>query len=644
MTIQAVDSHGQGKKGMTIAFASFLVPFLIFIVLFITPFGSTAFYSPMTHSLLLLATCVIAFYTAAVAYHAYLESKSVRLLVISSSFTIFGIGFFMHALALPFLSIFSEIVFDVTEHSGLLFGSIVFFGLFLPIYGAVDTVYKSRVAILSYIILFTITWFSAIIFFPVFSDFVEGLIPVIIVATALFFLVSSLLLVKKYDEKETVLTRYLIIGFSILVNSAIIPLFYTEWALSWWYFHLVFLAGFGAILAGLIKSRESEEELEAVFHTEDVRSKISTKIIVLVVALMTLTTITLSSMISRYVTSTIQKSVGDTQLHMAQETMRNIDHMLYERSVDVQVLAGSVVLGKTPVAGALADLQYRLDGFRSVSDSWDSLTLFDKSGKVVTSSGRITDGMGKGSAEEDTFTRALAGQVAYSDLVQSNTVASTVYFAAPVRSSAAKEAPITGVIVGQAAWSVIESEFARVAGQGVHVHLFNKGELMIATNGDQAELFNSDARFIHNAALSESSAISLMQKSNEGTFTALISQAPELGYKRYRGNGWEMLIESPASIVFADVSYVVEKIITILAALIAVAALIVLIVLYQLVFVPARTLSEALAYIAEHGDLVRVPVETNDEMGTLARAFNKMVETLSKAQAENIKKSEKLEQ
>lgn len=76
-----------------------------------------------------------------------------------------------------------------------------------------------------------------------------------------FIFISGALLVagigRILQEREIIFGHanfyYFIAGLSALVNTAVIPFFYKEWNLSWWYFHIVILIAELIIFWGIIK-------------------------------------------------------------------------------------------------------------------------------------------------------------------------------------------------------------------------------------------------------------------------------------------------------------------------------------------------------------------------------------------------------
>ena len=123
----------ENRSIIFIAFISFLTSFAGFILLYKGFFGGIIYHSHLAHSILLIITCAIAFYTAYLADQAYLKNRDPRVFIISLAFYVFGLSFLSHAVSIPDWQFFNEAIFDITEHYGLFIGAFILFALvFLP--------------------------------------------------------------------------------------------------------------------------------------------------------------------------------------------------------------------------------------------------------------------------------------------------------------------------------------------------------------------------------------------------------------------------------------------------------------------------------------------------------------------------------
>jgi len=276
----------KNKNVILLTLGAFLLPFSGFVFLANSALGQIEFHNHFFHSILLLITAVLAFYTAYAAYKSYGKNQDLRIFIISLSFYVFGFVFFFHGITIPDalhnFPWFNEAIFDVTEHYGLFLGSLVFLGLILPLHNFKETIYKNRVKIFGGLVLGLLFGFIALVVFPKFAEALESTIDFPTALTAIFFFISAVFLIKRFKEKQNTLLFYLILAFAILINSAIIPFFYGEWNALWWYFHITFLIGFAIILLGLIKNRKQEGGFENVFGEMPFYSNIKVKIWIIV--------------------------------------------------------------------------------------------------------------------------------------------------------------------------------------------------------------------------------------------------------------------------------------------------------------------------------------------------------------------------
>lgn len=198
--------------------------------------------------------------------------------VVALAFLVFGFVFFAHAISVPGWGMFSDAIFDVNEHYGLFFGSVILLGLIFPLPGWQEDIFKHKGKIIFAVTAFLVLSFILLISLAPLAGLLEEIVNITIGATGLFFAVSLIFLIRQYRRNPHPLLFYLIMGLSVLLNSAIIPLFYTEWGLLWWYFHLTFLIGFGCITVGLMKSRGPETAFENVFGGVPFYSRIGAKL------------------------------------------------------------------------------------------------------------------------------------------------------------------------------------------------------------------------------------------------------------------------------------------------------------------------------------------------------------------------------
>ena len=304
-----------------IALVSFLIPFLGFVLLLKGFFGGVIYHSHLAHSILLIITCAIAFYAAYLADQAYLKNRDPRVFVTSLAFYVFGLSFLSHAVSIPDWQFFNEAVFDITEHYGLFIGAFIFFALvFLP-FGLQEKIYRFRMSIFIVLTLMLFIGFAALFIFPAFLGFLTAFINLAIVLTGFLFFCALLFLLKIYHKTKNILLIYMVSGFGILINSGIIPLFYKEWNVLWWYFHITFLSGFLVILFGVLRAsmlhKNSEDSLrknlkggfENIFGEVPLYAKISTRIILFILSISLIPLLSINYFIFKNSKNNLEKQV-----------------------------------------------------------------------------------------------------------------------------------------------------------------------------------------------------------------------------------------------------------------------------------------------------------------------------------------------
>lgn len=316
------DTNNMKKSNIIFtALISFLTPFAGFFLLYKGFFGDIVYHSHLAHSILLIITCAIAFYAAYLADQAYLKTRDPRVFVTSLAFYIFGLSFLSHAISIPDWQFFNEAIFDITEHYGLFIGALILFALaFLP-FGLQEKIYRFRMSIFVALTLMLFIGFATLFIFPAFPDFLTAYINLAIVLTGFLFFCALLFLFKIYHKTKNILLVYMVFGFGILINSGIIPLFYREWNVLWWYFHVVFLSGFLVILFGVFRSsmlrKNAEDSLrknlkggfENIFGEVPLYAKISTRIILFVLSISLIPLLSINYFIFKNSKNNLEKQV-----------------------------------------------------------------------------------------------------------------------------------------------------------------------------------------------------------------------------------------------------------------------------------------------------------------------------------------------
>lgn len=635
-------------KILFLSLLSFLLPFLGFVFLYNSKFAGTTYINYFTHSILILPIFFICFYIARTAYLSYRESREPRLLFVALAFFTFGLSFFIHAITIPILPFLNESIFDISEHIGLFLGAIVLLaGLTVSFLAQKDQLYKHKLKIFAILSFGFLLWFVSLAVFPRFAGAIESIINIFVALTTLCFLVSLLFLLRAYAEKPSILFFYFISGFAILINTAIIPLFYEEWNLPWWFFHFVLLAGFVAILLGLTKSGERRKTggFEA-FQGIPVHSKISTRIASFAIAM---TLIPLSFVLFGgfgVFENSLKKQAIDSMALAAEaregQLLTFLDSMK-KRAADFS----SDGFIRDSIKDITADpfdqkvvraLNSHLKNNKLVLDSaLYGINVLDLTGTIVASTNE--EELGKDESRDEYFTNAAKldyaeasmSDVRVSDHFNIPILSMNTYAVLTDRVSGKK----LGVIVlyfGTKHLSDILSGKHQVelgalsgglGGKTMNVYLVNKDKLVI-----------TESRFLGKDALLKQTV------DNEPINACIAAREERTGlWQDYRdisvygasmcmpGNGWTLLAETEEAEVLIPV--------TALKKTFAINILLLLSFILFLGFYFSRRLTKPLEILTRtskkiiEGDMsVRAEVLSEDELGVLARSFNQMADNL----------------
>jgi len=243
------------KKVIIFASSAFLVSFLGFIYIFkIIAIPDYFIHGHLVHGIVMVMICLASFFSSYRAYIAYSYSKSAYELFLALIFYVFGFIFLAHGAFVPGFLFFDNVLFDVFEHTGLFLGSFLFLGLGLSLSRWDKKIYEKRSKIVIGVIASTVAYPIFILGTPPIAEYIGSKVGIITGLTAIFFFLNAFILLMRYRKAMNGLIACLVISFSILINTGIIPFFYEEWNILWWYFHLLVLISFSIILIGFLRS------------------------------------------------------------------------------------------------------------------------------------------------------------------------------------------------------------------------------------------------------------------------------------------------------------------------------------------------------------------------------------------------------
>jgi len=244
-------------KTFGVSFLAFFLPFLGFIFMSMRGFGEITYTNHVVHSVLLITLSVVTLYTSHYAYKIYKREKFVWVFIVSLSFYVFGFIFLVHGLAIPntFFAGINNTVFVTSESYSLFLGSLILLWLILSTEGSQKWIYKNKRRIVSGVGVALFAIYFLLLIYPNIATMAMNTARIFGALAAIPLLLSIAFLIGAYARTKNIFLLYTIIGISILLNISVVPFFYEQWSVLWWFGHLVYFSTFLVMLAGLIKGR-----------------------------------------------------------------------------------------------------------------------------------------------------------------------------------------------------------------------------------------------------------------------------------------------------------------------------------------------------------------------------------------------------
>jgi PAS domain S-box-containing protein len=380
-----------------------------------------------------------------------------------------------------------------------------------------------------------------------------------------------------------------------------------------------------------------------------VRLSLSVKISITVISLISIGGAATAYLVYVRSANALQGSISSVQLQLTRESMDKIDRFLYERTVDVQELTDREVIQRylsrpaNRTTDSSRQLVKQLNRYRVLGGAWENLSLIDTKGAAVLSTdGQASiDSLRQQAEFKKAYDQAIAGEMSYTDLfAQTKDDVPVMLFMAPVRDASSQAQPIIGVVVGELAWQsaleimrgIQDSQAILLNGHGINIgeNKSNHSDEILKQDYANTAVFkqaqgNKGAKILpgledpHN-------------KPDQKEEVYVTSYSKETGYLDFRGNGWMLILQTPVSKALAPVASLRSTVILIfsLTALLTAA----LALLFAKRFTkPIAILTQRAREISEGNLQQRVPVSSNDEVGTLAQAFNVMTDRLASSYA-----------
>jgi PAS domain S-box-containing protein len=341
------------------------------------------------------------------------------------------------------------------------------------------------------------------------------------------------------------------------------------------------------------------------------------------------------------ISGTLEKNISEKQLVISHELIDRIDYFLLERMHDLRDLARDTdsVLALSDVKFQEPDLHEHIISnhfnplLKNQIGVMDSLTIADPEGNIVVSSDR--HGVSRIQASpgyQSLFRQALAGKPAYSDVYLDDfTQKPTLTIADPVFSDATGSARVIGVIFGNIDWANIIGILSKITDSTVY--LYNSKSDLIASNSPSHNLLilkeNHAASEVLIRALDhpkEGSLTSLDHEMND----AISTYVGESGSGSFPGNGWILVIDTPANVALAKTNQVAIRVTLFSTGTFILAMLLIGYFGNRSITGPISKMALSVRDIAEGKFDTKLPVRGKDEISLLSASINAMSGKLSR--------------
>lgn len=322
--------------------------------------------------------------------------------------------------------------------------------------------------------------------------------------------------------------------------------------------------------------------------------------------------------------------INSRYVRIAEDTSRQIDNFLFERSKDISALSGlSQVRQYLSAAENLQSqgaINIRLKEIRKNDPGWMNLFITDTSGKFLMATDRGID-LKKilGESEYARFlSDANSGKDVFSDAIADGSDGMpTIIFASPVFAPESEKL-IVGIFWGELDWGAILSILKEVPAS--FAHILNRNGLEIASNNPDfykdilEEDYSENADYKDMARSGASSSI--IREDLHGNFESITAHAHEAGYETYGGNSWITVIEDPATeILMPARKIVLNNSLWVLLGTIISASLGFLFTRWQIIN-PVKNLSEFAGKISAGDMSAAIPAyNSKDEMSAILNSL-----------------------
>ncbi|TAF33791.1 MAG: HAMP domain-containing protein [Cytophagales bacterium] len=312
-----------------------------------------------------------------------------------------------------------------------------------------------------------------------------------------------------------------------------------------------------------------------------------------------------------------------------------IDKFIYERFSDVLSIASEPVF--VDKGSSQAQISRRLEQLKSIYPHYLSMSFFDTNRVRIADTGQKQIGVQHNLSGYwvDISNSDFAIDISYSESMQLY----LMHFAFMVRD---QDGLKRGVFVARLHLDKLYDTFKEVLGSkdladNVHIDLLDEDLNVVYSNHSTTEMLKKKANLRFD---SSNTRVEPRWRDAESIYFCV----QQKGYKSYSGNNWNLVLSVPQKVAFADAIEMKRRLFYTLIPIL----LLVLLAAYlasKMITRPIKKLTHAVTDLGE-GKEFGNPIEINstDEVGKLASAFNRMVVKLKHKMQEQEQSNIKLTQ
>lgn len=347
------------------------------------------------------------------------------------------------------------------------------------------------------------------------------------------------------------------------------------------------------------------------------------------------------------ISSILEKNIIGNQEVFAGVVMTNIEHFLFERQINIQLIAQEEVNG---FAGKSADSESQeMQRLSLIAGPWDLLEIVNPDGKVLASNIKtnVNKKISPDSPDAAAFRLALNGEVNTSDIATSTLYYPTIIYAAPVGDDSSPGSKIIAVVIGHLSLPAIGDNIKQI-NSSRYVRLFSRDGILISSNNpkDADNIYKKQdfSEKISGFLNGPKATDSLVLDGDDSGFSGLVTASRSNGYFSFSNKDMYLVIDSPIEIALMPARQLVLLFVAVIFMGAFFQIVFLLIAIYAMFFSKVKQLVRISKLIAA-GDLTRrAAIDSTDELGILSSAFNEMTDKLTDKIEEAHKKSEEIQE